>query len=247
MDAINSLLNMEWTDEKISKKLANQRAMERKLNPVNAAKLKLEKIQKRKQTAEESGDVDELMRCDAELAALENNALTAINGNGHGHGAKASPTKKAGGPNVQQEALAQLNMKNRGKNVQDVRKALLEEKRKLQIAREQAAVDAKIKAEADAKRALAEQEQQARLLAVPIGRSEMADLFGDSDASRAGTPVPGGTNSNTPRRSRAGTPLNGVKKEKGGLVAAAAVGAIKKRSMDDEVIGSLDMGIDVEI
>ncbi|KAK1818435.1 RNA polymerase-associated protein rtf1 [Friedmanniomyces endolithicus] len=247
VDAINSLLNMEWTDEKISKKLANQRAMERKLSPVNAAKLKLEKIQKRKQTAEESGDADELMRCDAELAALENNALTAINGHGHGNGVKASPTKKAGGPNVQQEALAQLNLKNRGKNVQDVRKALLEEKRKLQIAREQAAVDAKIKAEADAKKALAEQEQQARLLAVPFGRSEMADLFGDSDASRAGTPVPGGTNANTPRRSRAGTPLNGVKKEKGGLVAAAAVGAIKKRSMDDEVIGSLDMGIDVEI
>ncbi|TKA68615.1 hypothetical protein B0A55_09209 [Friedmanniomyces simplex] len=247
VDAINGLLNMEWTDDKISKKLANQRAMDRKLDPANAAKLKREKIHKRKLAAEESGDADEVIRCDAELAALENNALTAVNGHGHGNGVKASPIKKAGGANVQQEALAKLNMKNRGKNVQDVRKALLEEKRKLQLAREQAAVEARARTEAEAKKAMAEQELQAKLLAVPAGKSEMAELFGDSDVSRAGTPVPGATGTNTPRRSRAGTPLNGVKKERSGLAAAAAVGAIKKRNMDDEVIGSLDMGIDLEI
>ncbi|KAK5709276.1 RNA polymerase-associated protein rtf1 [Elasticomyces elasticus] len=246
MDALRGLHDTEWTDEKISKKLANQRAMERKLDPANAAKLKREKITKRKVAAEESGDTDEVMRCDAELAALDNNASTAVNG--HGHGIKTTPIKKAGGAgaNGTQEAMAALNMKNRGRNVQDVRKALLEEKRKLAISREQAAVEAKAKAEADAKKAAEDAEKEAQLLAVPKS-SDMADLFGDSDASRAGTPVPGAPATSTPRRSRAGTPLNGVKKERSGLAAAAAVGAIRKKHMDDEVIGGLDLGIDVEI
>ncbi|KAK3110888.1 RNA polymerase-associated protein rtf1, partial [Teratosphaeriaceae sp. CCFEE 6253] len=56
LDAMNSLLGMEWTDDKISKKLANQRAMERKMDPANIAKLKREKIAKRKVDAEVAGD-----------------------------------------------------------------------------------------------------------------------------------------------------------------------------------------------
>jgi len=190
--------------------------------------LKREKIAKRKLDAEEAGDAEEIMRCDAELAALENSAMSAVNGHSN-NAVKASPVKKAAAPN-QQDQLAKLNMKNRAQTVQEVRKALLGDRRKHLLAREQ---EAKSRAD-DARKA----EEAAKLLAVP---GDMKELFGDSDASRAGTPVPGGT----PRRSRAGTPSNGPKKEKSGV--KAVLGAIGKKRMDDEVIGGLDLGIDVEI
>jgi len=228
LDDINSLLNTKWNEDEINTKIAKQRAMERKHDPANAPRLKRENITKRKLRAEESGDADEIVRCDAELAALENNmASSSLNGS---NGARPSPIKKSNA--TKQERLAQLNAKNRGKNAEEVRKALLEEKRKLQAAREQAATEAKTKAEQKRKA------EEAKLLAVP--RSDMSDLFGEgSDISRAGTPLGG-----TPRRSRAGTPMNGVKKEKSLL---GAVGAIKKKNLDDDVIGSMDLGIDVEI
>jgi len=256
LDGINALLNMNWNEEQISAKIAKQRAMERRYDPANAARLKRDNITKRRVAAEEAGDTDEVTKCDAELAALENNKLAhsgSLNGhggnNGHGHGVKPSNLISANGAvkknatgvpiGSKQERLAQLNAKNRGKNTEEVRRALLEEKRKLQLAREQAAVDARAKAE---KKQRAEDEAaaaKAKLLAVP--RGDLSDLFGEgSDISRTGTPVGG-----TPKRSRAATPLNGgagVKKEKSGLL-----GTIKKKNLDDDVIGSLDLGIDIEI
>ncbi|KAK5120627.1 hypothetical protein LTR85_005985 [Meristemomyces frigidus] len=239
---IHKLLNTEWTDELLSKKFANQRAMERKHDPANAARLKREKIVKRKMEAEEGGDAEEIMRCDAELAALENSSHSITNGS---NGFKGSSAKKdfaaATVPARQQDRLAALNQKNRGKNAEEVRKALLEEKRKLQAAREQAVAEAKAKAANEAAKKKAEED--AKLLAVP--KNDMSDLFGEgSDISRAGTPVNGAVRS-PGKRSRAGTPLGGLRKERSGL--GKVVGAIKKKSLDDDVIGSLDLGIDVEI
>ncbi|KAK3679019.1 RNA polymerase-associated protein rtf1 [Recurvomyces mirabilis] len=217
LDAIHGLLNINWTDEMIGKKLANQRTMEKKFDPANQARVKREKIHKRKLEAEESGDADEVVRCDAELAALENNAQNSSTTNNHavnGAGIKASPAKKPPtNINSAQEHLAKLNMKNRGKNVQEIRKALLEEKRKLALSRGTAAAEAKAKITAE----LAKQEAEAataakKLLSVP-GKEEMSDLFGDSDVSRSVTPVPQGS---TPKRSRAGTPSAGTLGSGGG-------------------------------
>jgi len=247
LDDINALLNMKWSEEQISAKIAKQRAMERKYDPANASRLKREKINKRRLEAEESGDADEVMKCDAELAALDNGMANSVGlkhgGNLNGSSRPSSGVKRASAS--KQERLAQLNAKNRGKNAEEVRKALLEEKRKLQLAREQAAAEAKAKAERKRqKEEEEEQEKKRKLLALP--KSDMSDLFGDaSDISRTGTPVGLGT----PRRSRAATPLNGnatgAKKEK--RPVGGAVGAIAKRNLDDDVIGSLDLGIDVEI
>lgn len=227
LHAINGLLNMQWTEEQISAKINKQRSMERKYDPANIARTKRESVNKRRIEAEQADDVDEVLKCDAELAALENNSANgSLNGRG---AAKTIPTKKSGAL-ANQEKLAHINAKNRGKNAEEVRKALLEEKRKLQLAREQALVDARAKAAAKEKA-----EAEARLLAIPKG--DLNDLFGEgSDISRAATPLGG-----TPRRSRAGTPVNGFKKDKGLL------GAIKKKALDDEAIASLDLEIDVEI
>ncbi|KAK5133527.1 hypothetical protein LTR08_007664 [Meristemomyces frigidus] len=250
---INKLDNMDWTDDLLSKKFANKRAMERKHDPANAARLKRENIAKRKLAAEESGDADEIMKCDAELAALANSAISSsTNGSHHNMLKPSSSTAKkdfANGaaaapppPMRRQDHLAALNQKNRGKNAEEVRRALLEEKRKLQAAREAAVAESIAKAAAKKK---AEEEAAAKLLAVPA-RNDMSELFGEgsADGSRAGTPV----GKSPTRRERIATPVGGWGlrggKKKVGLLG---LGAIRRREMDDEVIGNLDLGIDVEI
>ncbi|GAB1740210.1 hypothetical protein NU219Hw_g5326t1 [Hortaea werneckii] len=248
LDDIHRLLNTQWDDNTLSLKFAKQKAMAIRCDPANAAKIKLEKIQKRKADAEEAGDEEEVARCEAELAALENSSANVSGSTNGSNGVKpsaagtASAAKKApgAGATMNQDRLAALNSKNRSQNAQEVRKALIEERRKLNAAREQAIADSKAKAEAEAAKKRLEEEAKAKMLAVP--KDEMADLFGEggSDASRAATPVGG---KSPVRRSRAATPLNGVKKEKG------SVGQIggKKKNMDDEVIGNMDLEIDVEI
>ena len=114
-----------------------------------------------------------------------------------------------------------------------MRKALVEEKRKLAKSREKAIADAKAKAAATAAA------KGDGSLKVP--GNDMKDLFGEgSDASRAATPANG-----TPKASRAGTPaIGGLKEKKKGPLGA--VRGISK--MEDEVLGGMDLGIeDIEI
>ena len=264
LDDIHKFLNVEWTDVVLQGKFSRQREMERRVDPAHAAKIKKENILKRKTEAEDLGDMEEVSRCEAELAALENNAATA-NTNGSpssGHSTTINTLKNTTSPSKPkpipgtsiatstQERLALLNQKNRGKNADDVRKALLEERRKLHRERERALAEAKAKAEADAEAARLSAE--GGMLGVP-GRSDMRDLFGDlSDFSRAGTPV-SGVSTPRMRRSRAGTPMNGVggggpggEKKKSAL-GFGALGGGKKKGGDEDELGGLDLGVDVEI
>jgi RNA polymerase-associated protein RTF1 len=120
---------------------------------------------------------------------------------------------------VEHERLQKLNIETRRTNAEEVRKALVEERRKIMKAREKAIAEAKAKAKA-------------------AEAAASGDLFGDaSDISRVGTPANG-----APKASRTGTSANGNAGKKG------PIGAIKGRSkMDDDVIGSMDLGIDIEI
>ena len=169
---INNLLNRRWTDEDISAKINKQKGIEKKYDPANAANLAREKIMKRKARAEEDSDDEEIARCNAELQALESNSA---NGSAVIGRSPAKPVKA--GTVTEQERLAQRNAITRKANAEEVRKALLAERKKELAARERAIAQAKAKAEQDAK-----------LLNVPD--QDTADLFG-SDVSRAGTPVNG--------------------------------------------------------
>ena len=237
LDGIHGLLNQRFTEETLQLKFAKQRAMELKHDPVHSAKVKRDAIKKRQLEAEENGDLDEIARCDSELAALEN---SLANANG-AYGAKLNPAKKV----VVPDRLAQHTKDNRTKNIQEVRRALIEEKRKLQRDREAVAAKKQVDREARQEAAMEAARKRAADAAKEAGhglklpKNDLHDLFGESgtDISRAGTPANG---IGTPRRSRAGTPLTGVR-EKGPL------GALKKKVLDDDVIGNLDLGIDIDL
>ncbi|KAK3684631.1 RNA polymerase-associated protein rtf1 [Vermiconidia calcicola] len=222
VEDINKFLNPTWDEATLGNKFRKQKEMQQRVDPANAAKVKKEAIMKRRTEAETAGDEEEVSRCDAELAALENNAATA-NGSTP---LKTMINKTANSPNKppaaisSQDKLAELNRKNRKQNAEDVRKAQRAEREKYKLER------------AKAKKAAA-------ALAVP-GSGDMRELFGDlSDMSRAGTPMSG---VGTPklRGSRAGTPMGVKEKSKLGF------GGKKQQSVDDE-LGGLDLGIDVEI
>jgi RNA polymerase-associated protein RTF1 len=215
LDDIHALLNHNWTDDDIQSKISKQRAMEKKYDPANAANLQREKINKRRAIAQDEDDAEEVAKCDAELAALENQKL-----NGGSRSQPRDSPAKPKGKQMEHERLQKLNIETRRTNAEEVRKALVEERKKITKAREKAIAEAKAKAEAAAKAAAS------------------GDLFGEaSDISRVGTPANG-----APKISRTGTPANGNAGKKG------PIGAIKGRSkMDDDVIGSMDLGIDIEI
>lgn len=212
---IHDLLNQHFTEETLQLKFAKQRAMELKYDPVHAARQKRKDISRRREEAEANGDGEEIARCDAELDILDN---AAANGLASSKSSSAAAPK----PLTQHERLAQLNQTNRSKNQQEVRKALIEERKKLEREREAMrdkktlAMKAGLEAGAKAKH--------------DLQKSSMKDLFGegDTDGSRAGTPAIG-----TPKKSGSGLP-----------VRKGPVGALKVKELDDDVIGSLDLGID---
>lgn len=103
------------------------------------------------------------------------------------------------------------------------RKANTEEVRKAQMAEKRA--QQKAREEAIAKARLRDSEAAKKLLAPGD------DLFGEaSDISRTGTPANGANPVSKP-------PLNGSK----------TLGGLRKKAMDDEVIASMDLGIDIQI
>lgn len=187
LDDIHALLEYQWTDEDIQRKINRTNALQAKF-----ANYGREKIEKRREEAASRGDEATVAKCDAELAALGS-------GNSAAKAAQAAANAaKQNGKLAQQERLAALNRANRKANSEDVRKAQLAEKRIIQKAREEAAAKARREAEA------AKEKQ----LAVPD------DLFGDaSDISRTGTPA-NGTGTSTPINEKLKkTTLGGFKKK----------------------------------
>jgi len=188
LDDIHSLLEYQWTDEDIQKKINRTNALQAKF-----ANYGREKIEKRREEAASRGDDTTVAKCDAELAALGS-------GSGAAKAAQAAANAaKQNGKLAQQERLAALNRANRKANSEDVRKAQLAEKRVLQKAREEAAAKARREAEG----------AKEKLLAVPD------DLFGDaSDISRTGTPANGMSGTSTPINEKLKkTTLGGFKKK----------------------------------
>ena len=143
--------------------------------------------------------------------------------------ATATPVQQAPSKIPQSDRLAALNKINRQRSSQEIRAAMLAERRQLLESRKAAA----LKAEAEEK--AAKEKEQAALLTVP-GEE---DLFGGgSDFSRPNTPGMNGKEGKKIQRTK--SPL-GNKDEKKGIPT------FKKRNMDDDVIGSMDLGIEIDI
>jgi len=238
---IHAFLDPQWDEANLAFKFRKQREVETRVKAIKEA---------REARISGAGEATEPAQLERDVS---NSSLNGTNG---------SPAKPKSTPTIitstkpapsaaassAQERLAALNAKNRGKNADDVRRALLEERRKLQREREKALAERKARLELEEAERKRKKEAEGLL---------GAELFGDSDFSRAGTPgVGSGISTPRFRRSRAGTPVDGsapgaVKKEKG-LGALVAEKMARRKGLagggeGEDELGGLDLGIDVEI
>lgn len=237
VDDINGLINHRFTDQEIQEKLKRAGALQSRFSTIDRSA-----ISNRRKEAVLQGDEAAIAKCDAELAALEGPKLA--------FGTSLTKESKGPKPPSQQELLAQVNRNNRKANARDIRAAQIAEREAVKkaheaVARGEAVADsfARVKTRAKFHHDVNENK---KTLAPPKGD----DLFEEgSDRSRAGTPL-SVTGTSTPRKvetpkrgctpSLGVRPLNGQKK-KGGIPT------ITKSSMDDEIIGALDFGIEIDI
>ena len=164
------------------------------------------------------GDEATIAKLDQELATLDGPKIFNPN-----NGAAKTAVIK---PPTQQERLAALNRANRKANQEEIRKAQLAEKR-----REQKLHEAVMRGEAVAN-PFARVKTRAKVVHdVTLVNKGIDDLFGEaSDRSRAVTPVPG-----VPKK-------NGATVVKPGPASLA-----KQKRMDDEIMASMDLGIEIDI
>lgn len=222
LDQINALINHRFTDAEISQKVKQQNAMFDMVNRTTERKELKEQIR----DAEDRGD-------DAAITELEERLMNLVPMKlALGTSIQAPQTGK---PKNEVDRIAELNRHNMRQTTENIQKAALLKKKTLK------------------KKALEEAGKlSSSSLAVPKNLDD--DLFGSaSDISRAGTPLNGASRGGTPGVGtpkangsdipRSGTPLamRTGQEKKGGLPM------IKKGKRDDEVLQSMDLGIDIDI
>ena len=221
---INSLINHQFTDEELQRKLERSGALQNR-----TAHLDKIAVTNRRRAAEERGDEAAVAKCDAELADLTGPRLK--------YGTSLTEPKATAAPSQQsqQERLAELNRQNRKKNTEDIRKAQLAEKRAARLARQ--AVE----------RGEAVQDSFARVKTIAKTHYDVNEILAphrlkEQAASRSRSATPGGLS--TPKlesKKPARSP------EPKSMLKASGLPVLGSRNMDDEIIGGMVMGIDIEI
>ncbi|KAF2116204.1 hypothetical protein BDV96DRAFT_645539 [Lophiotrema nucula] len=158
---------------------------------------------------------------DISAKLLKQNEFSHLLHTSNGHSSVSTPQAPRQDPGMR---IAELNKANRKADSERVRKALIEERKQRDIARKKREAEhaAKVKVEAEKKAA---EEAKAKMLKVPT----IDDLFEGSDRSRSATPA----------ISRVGTPKPGEKKK--------GLPTFRKPKMEDDIIASIDIGVDIEI
>ena len=227
---IDNLLNHSWTEEEINEKLRRSGVLQSRF-----AHIEREDIARRRKVAADRGDESAIAKLDAELALLDGPKLAF--GTKLHKPVPENPKQEI----TQQERLAELNRINRKKNVEEVRKAQRAERKAQMLAakaveRGEAVQDPFARVQTRAK---THYDVNKDTLALPKPTRVLDDLFdGGSNTSRAGTPMSNGGNTPkravTPKPPRANVPLKGLP-------------TIATRNMDDDIIGAMDLGIEIDI
>lgn len=148
-----------------------------------------------------------------------------------------SPKKTSTPGMSQQERLAILNKQNRRKNAEDVRQAQINERRA-----------AKMTEAAIARGEAVTEDHSRRLKTRAKFKHDVADGFGvkktDSDRSGTNTPAVGTPNLSAKKPS---TPVPHIAKLQAANGDKKGLPTIRRPLMDDDIIGAIDLGIELDI
>jgi RNA polymerase-associated protein RTF1 len=223
VDDINKFLNRSWTDEELSEKLHRQNTLRDKFSGAERARLEQEVAEARRHG--NTTLADELQERLDSMPAPRLAFSTSLK--------KVAPTKPSG-PS-QQDRLAEKNRLNRQLNAKQVREAQIAERRK---AREAGGGGGGSGADEDPN------SRRAQLRKKFAVRTQ--DGSGSGAGSGASTPANG-----TPKLgAEDAVPAHVAKLRQQQEAAANGKGGVPKihRALtDDDIIGSLDLDIDVEI
>ncbi|RDW91286.1 hypothetical protein BP5796_02451 [Coleophoma crateriformis] len=220
---INNLVNRSWTEEELQAKLTKSGALVNKYIPIERNRLN-----NAIKEAKSAGNEAKAAQLRAELEELEGPKLA------YGTSMQPSPKKTASPAGLsQQERLAVLNKQNRQKNIQEVRQALINERKA-----------AKMTEAALARGEVVTEDHSKRLKTRAKFKHDVSEGFGpkktDSDRSGTNTPAAGTPNLTANKPS---TPLPHLQR----LQSNGGIPKLRRPVMDDDIIGSLDLGIDLEI
>jgi len=225
INELHRLINHTFTDEELQRKLQRSGALQNRMAPLDRIS-----IANRRRAAEEREDEATVAACNAELAELNGPRLkygTSLEQPRVQNQAPAEPT--------QQERLAELNRSNRKKNTEEIRKAQLAEKRAARLAREAVQRGEAIQDPHARVKTHAKTHHDIHESLAPHRAKQQAS---SRNISRSVTPAAG-----TPKLKPTMVPSPQVKP----LLTASGLPVLSSRNMDDEIIGSMDMGIDIEI
>ena len=256
LNDINILINHRFTDAEIETKIKRSGVYAAKYAQIESARLHA-----LRRDAEARCDAEDIAKIDEMLTALQGPKL-AFNTSLY----KPSP-KKTNSPDgkTQQERLADLNRANRKANTHDVRKAQQKERKADMLAREAIARGEAVANPFARVKTRAKTHHDSREMLAPRKLCKNPDdLFEGSsrDASRAGTPAStaAAAGTQTPKKtglgalSKSGTPAPDLSsipviKKSSTEIGRTSKGypIIRTRALDDDMMASIDMGIDIEV
>jgi RNA polymerase-associated protein RTF1 len=222
---INALVNRSWTEAELQEKLNRSGALKNKYIPIE--RTRLNNLIKE---AKSAGDEERVEQLRAELHALEGPTL-AFNTS-----LRTTPKKPTGPVEMsQQEKLAILNKENRRKNVEEVRHAQIKERR--QAMATQAAL---------ARGEVVEEDHSRRHKTIAKFKHDVSQVGKKLDSDRSGTNTPAnGTPSLTPKKDVA--PLPHIAKLQQSQTDKKGIPTFRRPLTDDDIIGSIDLGIEIEL
>lgn len=223
IDDINSLVNRSWTEEELQEKLNKSGALVNKFIPIER-----NRITNLIKEATRLGDEDKVDALKKELEELDGPKLA--------YSTSMQPSPKKPMAQTQQERLAIKNRENRRKNAEDVRQAQINERRAVKMA--EAAI---------ARGEVVVEDHSRRLKTRAKFKHDVADAFvkkTDSERSGTNTPAVGTPNLSAKKPS---TPLPYIAKLQAANGDKKGLPTIRRPVMDDDIIGAIDLGLDIDI
>ena len=176
------------------------------------------------------GHEDQMVSLQKELEALDGPKLA------YSTSLQPSPKKTAPSTGVsQQERLALLNRENRRKNIEEVRQAQINERRA-----------AKLTEAAIARGEVVPEDHSRRVKTRAKVKHDVSEVFGSKKEEGSGASTP---NVGTPNLSakKPGTPLPHLGKLQSSKTDSKGLPTIRRPLMDDDIIGAIDLGIELEL
>lgn len=224
---INNLVNRSWTEAELQEKLTKSGALINKFIPIE--RNRLTNLLKE---AKAQGNEERAEALKKELDALDGPKLA------YSTSMQPSPKKTATPTGMsQQERLAILNKQNRRKNAEDVRQAQINERRA-----------AKLTEAAIARGEVVAEDHSRRLKTRAKFKHDVADGFGvkKTDSERSGTTTPAVGTPNLSAK-KPSTPLPHMAKLQASNGDKKGLPTIRRPLMDDDIIGAIDLGIELDI